>query len=39
MLSLSTQHKWIYFSNFEQLKDLLPWMQLKSEKGVIVIDI
>ncbi len=37
-LSLSTQHKQIYFLDLAQLKDLLHQMQLKPKKRTIIID-
>jgi hypothetical protein len=38
MLSLSTQHKRIYFLDFTSNKDLLFSMRLKPENKIIVID-
>jgi hypothetical protein len=38
MLSLPTHHKWIYFPNLAQLKDLLHYIQIKPRKGANVTD-
>jgi len=38
MLPLSTQYEWIYFPNLAQFKELLPSLQLKLKKGVIMIN-
>jgi hypothetical protein len=38
MLSLLTQHEQVFFFDLVQLKNLLPLMQPKPKKGVIVIE-